>query len=597
MQRFPLQRFRSGCISGVLIGWLSACSIQTVQTNSKPAEVDASAHQQSEAIDEPGSQSPMHTPLDGQSFYTLLLAELLSVRAQPALAQEVYAQLLNSHADAALARRATELAQSVQNFEQSLASAQQWAEIDPLDPAAHEAASEAAFHLGESDAFYFHLDQALTLDSNSPVYAVNQAIRPNQGLQPAQLVDLYQRLLTKHPKAPFLWLAHAQMARGTGNPQQALASLQHSLALKPWIASIIEQFELYQQMQQPQQAKRALAKGLQQFPDHPELQLRQVEWLLSQQQVERALQQMQTLQQTYPNNARIALIYARIALDAQRFELARPVLQGIVDDPAYRDAAWYFLAQIAQQQQQPVQAVRYYQQVQPSEYWLPALREGVALLLQMRHHHQALQWVQQSLKRLPSVALYELLADLYRQLDQPQQAYNSYSQGLERFANHPNLLYGRALVAESLQQLEQAEQDLRQILQDDADHVGALNALGYTLLVHSDRLTEAHQLILQAYQLRPDDPSIQDSLGWSWFKQGQWHQALPLLQQAFAQVPNAEIAAHLGEVLWMLNEPQQARQVWAKGLNDPEGGLIIEQTLQRLQVERHSLPNVIEQAN
>ena len=128
------------------------------------------------------------------------------------------------------------------------------------------------------------------------------------------------------------------------------------------------------------------------------------------------------------------------------------------------------------------------------------------------------------------------------------------------------------------------EQDLRQILSNDPDNATALNALGYSLAILTDRLNEARALVSKALQLRPDDPAIQDSYGWIAYRLGDLALAENYLSKAFSQSKDHEIAAHLGEVLWRLGQREQAISVWQQGLsNDPSSTIIID-TLQRLQV-------------
>jgi tetratricopeptide (TPR) repeat protein len=98
-------------------------------------------------------------------------------------------------------------------------------------------------------------------------------------------------------------------------------------------------------------------------------------------------------------------------------------------------------------------------------------------------------------------------------------------------------------------------------------------------------LTEARQLIAKALELSPGDAYITDSLGWVEFRLGNKAQALELLSGAFKSRPDAEIAAHLGEVQWVLGERDSARATWARGLElNPENESLID-TMKRLQAK------------
>jgi tetratricopeptide (TPR) repeat protein len=112
-----------------------------------------------------------------------------------------------------------------------------------------------------------------------------------------------------------------------------------------------------------------------------------------------------------------------------------------------------------------------------------------------------------------------------------------------------------------------------------------LNALGYTMILHTERYEEAFELITKAYQLEPKDPSIIDSMGWALFKLGKTEQALDYLKQAFEIMPDPEIAAHLGEVHWVLDNRQAASTVWQQGLQSAPGHKGIINTMLRLRPE------------
>jgi tetratricopeptide (TPR) repeat protein len=111
-----------------------------------------------------------------------------------------------------------------------------------------------------------------------------------------------------------------------------------------------------------------------------------------------------------------------------------------------------------------------------------------------------------------------------------------------------------------------------------------LNALGYTLTTRTSRYEEAYALIERALELAPDEPAILDSMGWVLFQLGRAEEAVGYLQRAWDGLPDPEVAAHLGEVLWSLGEQQKAYSIWRDGLlQDPEHD-ILQETLERLDI-------------
>jgi tetratricopeptide (TPR) repeat protein len=145
-----------------------------------------------------------------------------------------------------------------------------------------------------------------------------------------------------------------------------------------------------------------------------------------------------------------------------------------------------------------------------------------------------------------------------------------------------DLMYEQAMLAEKLNQLDEMEKLLRQVIAQNPSYYNAYNALGFSLADRNMRLTEAKQLIVKALTFAPDDPFITDSLGWVEFRLGNLTSALSYLQKAYKARADAEIAAHLGEVLWQLKRPEEAFKVWREGLELAPTNETLQETLQRL---------------
>ena len=99
------------------------------------------------------------------------------------------------------------------------------------------------------------------------------------------------------------------------------------------------------------------------------------------------------------------------------------------------------------------------------------------------------------------------------------------------------------------------------------------------------RLPEARQLIQKALEFAPGDPFITDSLGWVEFRMGNRSEALRILDTAYKARPDAEIAAHLGEVLWAIGQRDRAQAVWKEGLLLNRENETLQETLKRLRVK------------
>jgi tetratricopeptide (TPR) repeat protein len=176
-------------------------------------------------------------------------------------------------------------------------------------------------------------------------------------------------------------------------------------------------------------------------------------------------------------------------------------------------------------------------------------------------------------------------AQLLRDFKQWEQAYELYGEAVIRFPKDSDLIYDQAMMAEKLNRIDDMERLFRQVIELKPDHHHAYNALGYSLADRGLRLTEARQLIEKAVSMAPDDAYIQDSLGWVEFRDGNIARALQILQAAFDKRPDAEIAAHLGEVLWVSGDRDKAMKIWREGLLLASDNETLQNTLQRLRVK------------
>ena len=157
---------------------------------------------------------------------------------------------------------------------------------------------------------------------------------------------------------------------------------------------------------------------------------------------------------------------------------------------------------------------------------------------------------------------------MLRDARQHREAYEMLSRALKEMPNNNDLLYARALTAEKLDLVDEMEADLRIVIERDPKNAHALNALGYTLTDRTTRYQEARGYLEQALALKPDDPFILDSMGWLQYRLGNTAEAMRYLKRALEQRSDAEISAHLGEVLWVTGNRHEAESVWNRALRD-----------------------------
>jgi Flp pilus assembly protein TadD len=126
------------------------------------------------------------------------------------------------------------------------------------------------------------------------------------------------------------------------------------------------------------------------------------------------------------------------------------------------------------------------------------------------------------------------------------------------------------------------ESNLRKLIEVRPDHAHAYNALGYSFAERNTRLPEARKLIERALELAPDDFFIMDSMGWVLYREGDLKGAAEQLRRAYVGRPDAEIGAHLGEVLWVMGQRDEANRVWQESLKSSPDNETLQKTIKRL---------------
>jgi Flp pilus assembly protein TadD len=208
-------------------------------------------------------------------------------------------------------------------------------------------------------------------------------------------------------------------------------------------------------------------------------------------------------------------------------------------------------------------------------------------LVRQGRTNEALALIRQVPERGAEDARLKLLAEgqVFREAKRWQEAYEVARTAAQRWPNDVELIYEQAMMAEKIQRLPEMEQLLRRVIELQPDHQHAYNALGYSLADRGLRLNEARDLIRKALEFAPGDPFITDSLGWVEYRLGNVPEALKLLRQAYAARPDTEIAAHLGEVLWVNGQREEARRVFKEGRARDASNEVLREALARLKAD------------
>jgi tetratricopeptide (TPR) repeat protein len=249
--------------------------------------------------------------------------------------------------------------------------------------------------------------------------------------------------------------------------------------------------------------------------------------------------------------------------------------------------AWLLLARAAEMRNDDAAAEAWLARIDEPQRTLEVQQRRAALLVRQGKVAEARALVREVPEQAPGDARAKLSAEaqVLRDAKLWSQSYEVLADATRRFPDDVELLYEQAMIAEKLDRLGDMERLLRRVIELRPEHPHAHNALGYSLADRNLRLPEARQLIVRALELQPGDPFITDSLGWVEFRLGNREEALRLLRQAYNARPDTEIGAHLGEVLWSLDQRDEARRIWGEAKRRDSANEVLRGTLERLGVD------------
>ncbi|MFM8464250.1 MAG: tetratricopeptide repeat protein, partial [Burkholderiaceae bacterium] len=389
-------------------------------------------------------------------------------------------------------------------------------------------------------------------------------------------------------------LTLAQAAMVAGDRNRALSEARAALAKHP--GSELAALVLSQIIEDRTEATQSLATFLQKNPKAREVRLAYARTLIEQNKIVEAKAQFAQLLTHYPEDRTTLYALGLMAAQAGEMREAESYLSKYIetlnDEPdRERDStqALMVLAQIAEDKNDTTAALKWLEKVEPDNQgsYITATLRRAMLVAKSKDPETARALLQQAEARNDDERAKLIVgeAQLLRDAGRLDDALRLVADALEIYKNNIDLLYEHAMLAERAKQFDLMERELRQLIKLAPDNQHAYNALGYSFADRNLRLQEAFDLISKANQLAPDDPYILDSLGWVEFRLGRLDQALKTLQRAYGIKADAEIAAHLGEVLWKLGRHDEAKKLWRSANEKDPKNETLKSTLQRLQIK------------
>ena len=577
-----LQQVAALCATTLL---LSACvgTAPRVPESGDPVSAETEGVQSRQI--EPGAN---REPTDEEVMYRVFAAEYLGSEGNLDDAVGEYLEAAMRSGDAAIARRATRVAYAAEAWQQAAMAADRWALLEPDSIAARESAAVALLRVGDYMGAEFQILKILELmgDTTEAWLLVSNLL--SQAESPEQADAMLEQIL---------------LTRGTVDSAEVLYARSH-LAVRS--KDFKQAFEL---------ARQAVEL-------HPE-RIEFLTWAgrlaLNLKLIETGLEYVRRAWLLDPENHDLALAYADLLARNGHGDEARTVMQEMPQSPdvmlsrilfelaaknrAAADKLFaefeemdfpdpqekvYYQAQSAEALGHFQQAIALYGEVESGDRSLAASIR-IAELMALEGDIPAARRELARLRTQPIPVIIEeswlAEARILREAGRQEESLQVLGQALGQMPRSIPILYSHALLAAELGRVDIAEKDLRIVIATQPENAAALNALGYTLADQTERYEEAEALIRQAFILQPGEASIVDSMGWISFRRGRLKEAAAFLQKAWQLDNNPEIAAHLGEVLWVGGNKDAALAIWREGNDIDSQNPVLVETLERLGVD------------
>lgn len=544
----------------------------------------------------PAQPASPKSALDAALFYQLLLGELNVRQGSAGSGFSIILDAARKTRDPALFQRALDLALQSRSGEAALQAANAWKKEIPGAPEANRYLLQILLALNRIDdageALATFISDLPAAEQSAAIASVPRVFSRVQNKKLA--ADVVEKALASALKQPATaaaaWTTIGRMRRESGQLTAAIEAVRQGRAADVSAQGpVILALSLFGAAPAELQA---LLKQAMQGQVQPELRLGYARSLISQQNYPEALLQLARLNTEQPTFTDAWLVHGLLLQETGKLQEAEKKLRRYIEltrsakdqeQEAGLTEALLALTHMAQRQGQLEQATQWLAQVPAHADPIKLASRQADLLAQQGRLEEARLILSQINASTPEQEIRKTLAQSQwmREHKLAGQAYTLVKNALTEHAQNHDLISELALLSEKLKKYDEMESLLRELMKIRPDDPHAFNALGYSLADRKIRLDEARQLITQALKLAPQDAYIQDSLGWVAFRQGQHQEALEILQAAYKSRPDAEIAAHLGEVLWVMGKRHEAGVIWREGLLLKADNGTLQETIQR----------------
>ncbi|MBH1957578.1 MAG: tetratricopeptide repeat protein [Burkholderiales bacterium] len=543
--------------------------------------------------------------LDDELFYELLVSEITAQEGEPAAGFALMLDAARKTGDAQLYQRATDIALQARSGDAALQAALAWKQQLPDSREANRYVLQILIALNRIADTLEPLKTEIRTAPDTERVAVLTALprayaRASDRKLAASVVEAALADYLTHPAtASAAWTTAGRMRLAADDRDGALEAARRGQAADPrGEGPAVVALELMDPNRPEAEAlvRNYLDDRESTSKAQPEIRMAYARVLLDAQRYAEAMAQLQTVTRDKPDYPEGWLVLGSMQLQdnqpaAAQASLERYVALAQQTPQPERNAglaqAYLLLSQLAETRKDYAAAENWLSKIENSSDLAQAQARRASILARQGKLEEGRRLLRELPERTPEEARLKLNAEvgLLREFKEYRQAHELLAQALAKTPEDTDLLYEQSMVAEKLGLLDEMERLLRQIIQLKPDYHHAYNALGYSLADRNVRLPEARELIRKAIEYAPADPFIKDSLGWVEFRMGNKLEAAQIFEAAYKAWPDAEIAAHFGEVLWSLGQRDRALAIWKEGQLINANNETLLETLKRLKIK------------
>lgn len=518
--------------------------------------------------------------------YELMVAEIALFRGQTALAVQNYLKVAKSQNNPDIAEKAVRLAVYGEDLEAATEAAQRWIELAPARPEARQFIAAIYIRQNKSDEAFQYLDGIIETSeiSDAQLFGSLLGVLAREK-NITTVLAVTRKIALKYSDRGYAHFMHGMLAAQGGQSLEALEFIDNALAIQDIDGAHNARAKLLLKLGRREEAVVSLNKAVLEKPDDQKLRMTYARLLVDVKQYEKARIEFEKLHQSAPDDSELWYTLGLLSLDSERLDDAEKYMLKLVKNNQREGESQYYLGRIKEGQGHYLKAIDWYRQVHIGEYLFDAKLRVADLLSVLERYEEAHDHLNSMLKGSQSngslVRIYLSIGELLRSEERYEEAVDVYTTALGIVPGNTDLLYSRAMISERIGRLDILESDLTEILETQPNNAHALNALGFTLADQTDRYQEAYEYLQRAIELKPDDAAVIDSFGWVNYRLGNYEKAIQLLRRALSRSEDGEIAAHLGEVLWVSGAEEEARSVWKRALKNTPDNSVLQEIMHR----------------